>query len=102
MYPAIRSNSALPSVFGRFDDLWEDLLTGRWPSIQHSTSTSRFASYEDEEGYKMQVTLPDGVTADQIKAEVKEGVLTLTIAKPEVKATPIEITDVVESDNTEK
>ena len=43
--------------------------------------------------YRRQFTLPDDVDADSIKAEMKNGVLTVSIAKPE-KAKPkkIEIT----------
>lgn len=88
--------NALPTVFGtnwfdEFDRITDDIFS-RWPRVQHASGASRFASYEDENGYRMQVTLPEGVTADQINAEVKDGVLTLSIEKPEVPTQKVEIT----------
>jgi hypothetical protein len=82
----------IPSLFGEVDDLFADVWS-RWPTIQHRTVASRFSSYEDEKGYVMQVTLPEGTTADEIKAEVKDGVLSLFIGKPEVVAQEVEVTE---------
>lgn len=98
MLPVLR-NRMIPSLFGEVDDLFSDVWS-RWPTIQHRTVSSRFSSYEDEKGYVMQVTLPEGATAGDIKAEVKEGVLTLFIGKPEVAADEVEITEAVSDKET--
>lgn len=91
MLPELRTHK-YPSLFNEIDDLFE-MAWSRWPAIQHRTVSSRFSSYEDEKGYTMQVTLPEGITADSIKAEVKEGILTLFIEKPEVPSETVTVVD---------
>ena len=53
----------------------------------------RYYAYERSYGsFSRSFTLPDGVDADSVQAELKDGVLTLSIAKkPEVKARKIEL-----------
>ncbi len=53
----------------------------------------RYFTYERSYGtFSRSFTLPDGVDPDSIQAELKEGVLTLSIGKkPEVKARKIEL-----------
>ncbi len=53
----------------------------------------RFFTYERSYGaFSRSFTLPDGVDPDHVQAELKDGVLTLSIAKkPEVKAKRIEL-----------
>jgi len=53
----------------------------------------RFYAYERSYGsFSRSFTLPEGVDPDSVQAELKEGVLTLSIAKkPEVKAKKIEL-----------
>lgn len=92
LLPALRSRT-FPSLFDDVDNLFGDVWS-RWPSIQHKTISSRFSSYEDEKGYVMQVTLPEGTTSEDIKAEIKEGILTLTIEKPEVAPEKVAIEEV--------
>ncbi len=56
----------------------------------------RLYTYERSYGaFSRSFTLPEGVDADAVHAELKDGVLTLSIAKkPEVKAKKIEVTTV--------
>ncbi len=53
----------------------------------------RFFAYERSYGsFSRTFTLPDGVDPESVQAELKDGVLTLSIAKkPEVKARKIEL-----------
>lgn len=53
----------------------------------------RYYAYERSYGaFSRTFTLPEGVDTESVNAELKEGVLTLTIAKkPEVKAKKIEL-----------
>ncbi len=53
----------------------------------------RYFTYERSYGtFSRSFTLPDGVDPDSVQAELKEGVLSLTIGKkPEVKARKIEV-----------
>lgn len=54
----------------------------------------RYFTYERSYGaFSRSFTLPEGVDAEHVQAELKDGVLTLTLAKkPEVKARKIELT----------
>ncbi len=53
----------------------------------------RYFTYERAYGsFSRSFTLPEGVDAEHVQAELKEGVLTLSVAKkPEVKAKKIEL-----------
>jgi hypothetical protein len=88
----------IPSLLEEVDELFSDVVWSRWPTIHHRTVSSRFTSYEDEKEYVMQVTLPEGTTASEIKAEVKDGILNIRIAKPEIIPQEVEVTEASEAE----
>jgi HSP20 family protein len=69
------------------------LTVGGRREEESRTEEERWFCYERSYGtFSRSFTLPEGIDADSVRAELKEGVLTLSISKkPEVKARKIEI-----------
>lgn len=97
MTSLVRRNPLLPSFFG--EDVWspiDRMFSSLSDYGSYATKHSGYSFIEDENGYNLKVTLPEGTTAEQIQAEVKNGVLSVVVAKIDTPATPIEVTDKVE------
>ena len=60
---------------------------------EQKTEEERYFTYERSYGsFSRSFTLPEGVDSENVQAELKDGVLTLNLAKkPEVKARKIEV-----------
>ena len=63
-------------------------------NIEEEETTSPIKFYEQEKAWIAQFQLPENIDQDKIEAELKEGILTLTlpkIVKPEPKVTKIKV-----------
>ena len=82
-----------------FDMALEDILRpGEQLSLENNIedeeATSSIKFYEQEKSWVAQFELPENIDQDKIEAELKEGVLTLTLpktVKPEPKVTKIKV-----------
>jgi HSP20 family molecular chaperone IbpA len=62
------------------------------PGFSSVSRSSGIAWRSDGDNYQLSLTLPDGVNLDEVKAEIKNGVFSVTIPKKnETKTVDVEI-----------
>lgn len=72
----------MPSMFTR--DLFDDFFEPRYYSYNHNQSLMKTDIKETDQGYELFIDLP-GVKKEDLKAELKDGYLTITAATNQSK-----------------
>ena len=94
MLPVLRNSLLNERLWGN-DMTFHDYFDSYWRQVQSRS----FGYVEDNQNHVYTLSLPANVDIDAIRAEVRDGMLEITIPKPQAKR--IEISQSVEGEATE-